>query len=90
MSEAISSSIDRPGRKLRQWLNTGVIASALIIVGAALALFAVVADYYRDSDNAIGRTQLLLLFAGLAVMCGGVAMRVRNPCRRFRTSLLGW
>jgi D-alanyl-lipoteichoic acid acyltransferase DltB (MBOAT superfamily) len=78
LSEAISSGIERPAQKLRRWLNTEVTASALVIVGAALALLAVVADYYRDADNAIGRTQLLLLFAGLAVMLGGVAMRVRD------------
>jgi D-alanyl-lipoteichoic acid acyltransferase DltB (MBOAT superfamily) len=78
LSEAVSSSIEHPRRGLRQLLGAEVIASALVVAGAALGLFAVVVDYYRDSDNALGRTQLLLLLTGLAVMGGGIALQVRN------------
>lgn len=78
LSEAVSSGIERPGRWLKQLLAPEVIASALVVVGAALGLFAVVVDYYNESDNTIGRTQLTLLLMGLAVLGSGIALQVRN------------
>ena len=78
MSLQTSPSVERAKERLSPLLGADAVASAMVIAGAALGLFAVVVDYYRETDNAIGRTQMLALLAGLAVMGGGIALQVRN------------
>lgn len=78
MSETATTTIEAAKGRLRSLLSAELIASAMIVAGAALGCAAIAVDYYRDSHNAIGRTQLLALLAGLGVMGLGIAIQVHK------------
>jgi D-alanyl-lipoteichoic acid acyltransferase DltB (MBOAT superfamily) len=85
------AGIGAPVRSLesRDWLR--LLSSLLVLLGAVLAFFAIVVDYYGfEVIPSFGWKQAIALTAGLTCMLAGVTAQVKLGIRSLAETLMFW